>query len=222
MAKAIKELVEKDGADPDDEAVLAQARESTKDAPPQRIKYMSPAFEHVAQWLSQIAGPEGIDTLLRHADRYMHPSWSKGGLYYARFDTPWDEEGNYTCVEPYTGNSALGYARLNVRDGQKKIWEEAWSAGDVEGRPWIDGVKLSRDVDVLRRWWDEEKRAMVATFRTWNGEEVDLVPMVPYGTYGVYLNGELQRIANVSQGSEDIAVELTVGAEEVDLVVLKA
>jgi hypothetical protein len=225
VAKAIKEIVEKDGCDPDDEAVLAQARESTKNVPSQTMKYMSPAFGHVAQWLSEIAGPAGIDPLLKHADMYLNPSWSKGGLYYARHDAGWDEEGNYICVEPYTGNSALGYARLNIKDGQKKMWEEAWTAKDVEQRPWIDGVQLSQNVDVLRGGWDGEKQAMMATFRTWNGDQVKVVPVaknLPYGMYGVYLNGDLQHTANVTHGSEDIAVELTLAADEVDLVFWRA
>jgi hypothetical protein len=62
-----------------------------------------------------------LDGLLLHADTCLNTSWSKGGLYYAPCDTGWDKDGNYTYVEPYTENAAVGYARLNMKDGQKKM-----------------------------------------------------------------------------------------------------
>ena len=42
-------------------------------------------------------------------------------------------------MEPYSGNRAIGYARLNVEDGQKRIW---WTPDEVRSRPCIEGVRL--------------------------------------------------------------------------------
>jgi hypothetical protein len=224
LANAIKKIIATEGGLPDSPSVLERARTSTKNEQPSKKPYLSPAFGHVAQWLSEVATPTDLGALLRHADTYLNPSWSKGGLYYARCDSGWDKNGNYTYVEPYTGNSAIGYARLNVKDGQKKMWDSPWTAADVENRPWIDGVQLEQNVDCLRGRWDEEEQAMVATFRTWNGERVTITPVarkLPFGTYGVYVNGELERVAVIKSGSEDFGLNLIVGAEEVDLVLLR-
>jgi hypothetical protein len=48
------------------------------------------------------------------------------------------------------------------------------------------------------------------------------VKTLPSGTYGIYINGELKRVAVVASQSEEIAVDLEVGGQEVDLVLLRA
>ena len=40
--------------------------------------------------------------------------------YYTRCDSGRDKDGNYNYVDPYTGDAAIGYARLNVRDGPEE------------------------------------------------------------------------------------------------------
>jgi hypothetical protein len=205
---------------------LSRELETGRQMPDQaRSPYLSPTFGYIAQWLSEVAGSPDLDALLLHADTYLNPSWSKGGLYYVRCDTGWDKDGNYTYVEPYTGNAAIGYARLNVKDGQKKMWDRPWTKEGVEKRPWIDGVGLEQDVDCLRGKWDEGQQAMTATFRTWNAERLTIRPVVktlPSGTYGIYVNGELKRVAVVASRSDEIAVDLEVGGEDVDLILLRA
>ena len=225
MANAIKDIVAKEGGEHDSPMVIARAREMTADSPPTKKPYLSPTFGYIAQWLSEVAGAADLDALLLHADTYLCPSWANGGLYYPRCDTAWDKDGNYTFVEPYTGNAAIGYARLNVKDGQKKMWDSPWTKEDVENRPWIDGVGLEQDVDCLRGRWDEEQQAMIATFKSWNAKRIAIRPIMrtlPSGTYGVYVDGELKSVASVGSRSEEIAVDLEIAGEEVDLVVLRA
>ncbi len=94
-----------------------------------------------------------------------------GGLYYPRNDEREDGEGNWKYVDPFTGNAAIGYARLNVEDGQKIMWEQPWTAEEVDGRPWVDGFDLGAGVDVLRGQWVEKRKSMVVTLRSWNDEE---------------------------------------------------
>ena len=225
VAIAIKEIVANEGGRHDAPAVIARAREMTAKVKASTKPYLSPTFGYIAQWLSEVAGPADLDALLLHADTYLNPSWSKGGLYYARCDNGWDKDGNYTYVDPYTGNAAIGYARLNVKDGQKKMWDRPWTREDLENRPWIDGVGLERGVDCSRGKWNEEQQAMIATFRSWNRESVAIKPVVkvlPLGTYGVYVDGELRRLAVLASRSEEIAVDLEVADSEVDLVLLRA
>lgn len=224
VANAIKKIIANEGGLPTSPSIVARARESVMNEKPSKKPFLSPTFGHVAQWLSEIAGPTDLDALLRHADTYLNPSWSKGGLYYARCDGGWDKNWNYIYVEPYTGNSAIGYARLNVKNGQKTMWDSPWTAADVDNTPWIDGVQLGQNCDCLCGRWDEEEQAMMATFRTWHGERVIIAPIaknLPFGTYGIYINGELGSVAVTGPGSEDLTVELTVGAEAVDLVLLR-
>ena len=224
VAHAIRDLVAK-GGDPDDPSLILQAREIAKNVPPSPQRYLSPTFGHVAQWLSEVAGPTDLDALLRHADTYLHPTWSNGGLYYKRCDVGWDENGNYTYVEPYTGNAGIGYARLNVKDGQKKMFDSPWAKEDVEKQPWIDGVGLEQGVDCLRGRWDEEEMVLEASFRTWNGETVKIQPILrnlPPGEYGIYVDRELKETKNMKSSIEDLVVDLEVGSKDVDLVVLYA
>ena len=130
LANAIKKIIATEGGLLDSPSVLERARASTKNEPPSKKPYLSPAFGHVTQRLSEVATPADLGDLLRHADTDLNPSWSNGGLYYARCDSGWDKTGNHTYIEPYTRNSAIGYAKLNVTDGQKKIWDSSWTAAE--------------------------------------------------------------------------------------------
>jgi hypothetical protein len=159
VAIATGGVVANEGRRHDAPAVIARAREMTANVKPSKKAYLSPTFGYIVQWLSEVAGPPDLDALLLHADTYLNPSWSKGGLSYARCYNCWDKDGNYTYVDPYTGNAAIGYARLNVKDGQKKMWDRPWTREDSENRPWIDGVGLEQGVDCLRGRWDEEQQA---------------------------------------------------------------
>jgi hypothetical protein len=114
------------------------------------------------------------------------------------------ERGTIPASSLIRGNAAIGYARLNVKDGQKKMWDQPWTREDVESRPWIDGVGLEQDVDCLCGRWDADQQALLATFRTWNSGRVAIrrvVKMLPSGTYGIYVNGELKKVAVIAFSS---------------------
>ena len=225
VAHAIRRIAAAEGGSHDDPSVIERARESVKDQPPSTNRFLAPVFAHVAYWVSEYGQPADLDSLLRHADTYFTPSWHRGGLYYQRSDTGWDEKGNYTYVEPLTGNAAIAYSRLNVRHGQKKIWDEPWTKEQVETRPWIDAVYLEQGIDCLRGSWDQQAESMIATFRSWNGSNVSIKPVIrnlPAGRYGVYVNGGLRDVAVTHDLSNEIEVDLDVGQEDVDLVVMRA
>ena len=222
LANAVKRIAAKNGQDCETPSVVEQARKETKNLPPHNKRHLLPMFGHVAQWLSEIAGPPDLDALLRHADKYLNPSWSKGGLYYARNDASWDEEGTYVHMEGYTGNAAIGYARLNVPGGQKTMYDRPW-AKEVNNRPCIEGVGLESGVDFLRGLWIEEKKCMVTTMRSWEGKEVDVglvVKMLPVGRWGIYVDEKLEKEVKVGKKGEDVTFEVKVGGEDVDVVVV--
>lgn len=223
VASAIRRLVKDENADPDSSSTLQRARENpTREQDGFKPRFINPMFGFIGMWISEVAGSPDVEKYLHHADTYMRPSWNNGGLYYKRNDQGWDEDGNFVFVDPVSGNGALGYARLNVQDGQKKMWDHPWTPEEVHKRPWLDNIGLENDVDTLRGIWSEDDQALVATFRTWNGDRKTIHPVVkalPPGSYGIYVDGELKQIKELEQG-EDIDIVLEIGETEVDLVVL--
>ena len=226
VAQAIRQIVQEEpSSDPSSDEVISRARKAVASTPPMPgPPYGNPTFGYVAIWVSEVGDPETLAGLLRHADTFLKPSWANGGLYYPRSENAYDEAGNYTFGDPFTGNAALGYARLNVSDGQRKMWERPWTGEDVQKRAWIDGLDLGQGVDLLRGAWVEDLKAMIATFRTWDGGHTTIQPLIKNlepGTYGVYVDGELRQQVIVGAKQEDIQVQLDVGTEEVNLVVAR-
>lgn len=224
IGNKIRSLMKTDGADPDSAETLARARNLVAGNPLSLKKYMSPTFGYSAQWLSEIEGGSDLEALLRHADSFLKPTWAEGGLYYPRCDDGWDKDGNFTFVDPYSGNAGIGYARLNVKNGQKKMWDSPWTKKEVEGRPWVDGFGFESGVDCLRGMWEEKEHAMVVSLRTWDGKArlVELiVRALPIGEYGVYKNGNLLRVAKVDSSEMSVVVELEVDRSDTDLVVVR-
>jgi hypothetical protein len=72
VANAIRKIVARGSIDIADATL--QARELTKEEKPSARRYLSPAFGYIAQWLSEVAGPPDLDSLLIHADMYLKPS----------------------------------------------------------------------------------------------------------------------------------------------------
>ncbi|POS74368.1 hypothetical protein DHEL01_v207233 [Diaporthe helianthi] len=190
----------------------------------------STTFGFTVQWVSEVAPPPAeaerdvVSGLLKHADAYLNPTWENGGLFYPRRDGRLqDEEGNWTAMDVYTGNAAIGYGRLNVRDGQKKMWEDPWTKdGHHATYPYVEGVDLSSRVDFLRGEWNEEVGAFVLTMRTWDGSNsrLDLkIHNLPTGLYGLYQAGQLAQVKPVKVGGV-FDVTADVGADEVNVVLV--
>lgn len=72
-------------------------------------------------------GDERLDELLDYADTHLRPTWERGGLFYPRHDDHADADGRLAAMDTLTGNALLGYARLNVRDGLKALYQRPWS-----------------------------------------------------------------------------------------------
>ncbi|KAL2835927.1 hypothetical protein BJY01DRAFT_238490 [Aspergillus pseudoustus] len=215
---------EGDAAAKDPARTLQDAREFYK-AHRTSIKfpYNEPTFGYVVKWLSELGKTTEVGGLLEYADTHLHPTWENGGLYYPRNDQATDDEARWTHMDPFTGNAAIGYARLNVEDGMKKIFDKPWTRETIASSPYVDGLGLSQGVDCLRGVWDADRKALIITVREWAGKQktrVDfLVKNLPAGAYTVDTsNGDSQR-HEVNQGGQ-LAAGATVSAkEEVDIVV---
>ncbi|KFA60019.1 hypothetical protein S40285_10667 [Stachybotrys chlorohalonatus IBT 40285] len=164
-----------------------------------------------------------LQGLLAYADERLHPSWENGGLYYPRNDSLTDEEGDWAHMDPCTGNAAIGYAGLNVKDGQKMMCEQPWTRETLAARPWIDNIGLSVGVDCLRGVGDAEAAALVLTLKSWNGRDVEVAPVarnLDAGAWAVYVGGNLVRSKSMER-SGSFEVDVTVGGEGVDIVFVK-
>lgn len=127
------------------------------------IQWTTPDFGTVLIWLSEIGDQETLGGMLAHADRYMNPTWEKGGLYYPRNDRSYDDEGNLTFMEPLTGNALAAYARLNVPDGLWALYNKPW-AEDHFQQPHLS--EAPEDLDVLRAIYDPGQRALILRLRS--------------------------------------------------------
>ncbi|PTB66877.1 hypothetical protein BBK36DRAFT_1168396 [Trichoderma citrinoviride] len=220
IAQEYRKLVDTEKADKNDASVLARARASAAALPPSKMPFSTPTFGYVVQWLSELGKKEELKGLLKYADEHLQPTWEEGGLFYPRNDVKTNEAGEWTHMDPFSGNASIGYARLNVPDGQKKMWDSPRVRGHAAMQPWIDGIDLDQGIDCLRGVWDGDEGALVVTMKTWDGRRVTAALVannLPGGSWCVFVNGELVQSVTVKDGG-DVRVEIEVGGEELDVV----
>lgn len=171
VALQIRELVASEGLDPMDPQTyrraeeIAAAREWSEEP---GIPFTAPTFGYAIQWASEVGDEDTLKGMLAHADRALNPTWDRGGLFYKPAET--ETNRLEPSVDAFTGNAAVGYGRLNVFDGQRKMYEKPWTAEHFAKTPVIEGIDFSSDVDFLRAEWNEELHAFVATVRTWSDQ----------------------------------------------------
>ena len=219
---------------------LTKADIAEKPAPP--FPYTKPCFGYVVQWLSELGQTESLNGLLAYADEFLDRTWENGGLYYPRNDNPFhftekeDIEGvRWTHISPFCGNAAIGYSRLNVKDGQRIMYEKPWTRETLADTPWIDNLDFAgkeHGVSVLRGVWDEARQALVLTVKGWDfegrlcPEKVIVEPVargLGVGTWAVYVNGDLGKSREMT-GKENEGFEARLEVkrgEEADVVFMR-
>ena len=230
VAAILRQKAASGEGDPNEESTRQEAIKEAngKTATGPQLPYTKPIFGLAAGWVSEVAPPGMLDGILTHATKYLNPSWSNGGLYYPRNDAPpADEEGNWRIVDPVTGNAAIGYARLNVADGQKIMWENAWTPEQVKGSVAVENVSFSDGVDFLRCQWASESEdgftGLVLTMRTWTGQKSSIHPSItalPNGQFDVFVNGSLTR-THTQSAAQNLQLEVEVSGEETEVCILK-
>ncbi|KAG9570109.1 hypothetical protein KCU61_g8314, partial [Aureobasidium melanogenum] len=178
-----------------------------------------PILGYTVEWLSEL-GREELPGLLDFIDKNLNPTWEKGGLYYPRNDEAMDKNLKWTHMDPFSGNAAIGYARLNVEDGMKKIWDHPWSQQQVSSQPWLDGISLADDVDFCRGLWDAERKLFIITMRTWDGSTKTLRPTLrnlSSGSWDIFVNGRQENKIEVPHGG-NVELEVEIGSTDVDVV----
>ncbi|KAJ0162144.1 hypothetical protein CTA2_5049 [Colletotrichum tanaceti] len=207
----------------DETALLDKARAEAAKLPPNPFPLTAPYLGYVVLWLSELGKEKELGDLLEYADSRLQPTWERGGLFYPRNNTTVNDKGDWVHIDPFTGNAAIGYARLNVKDGQKIMWDKPWTRETLASRPWVDQVSLSQGVDCLRACWDDEEKLLVLTLRTWDDGSVKVQPVarnLSAGFWGVYVQGELVRRDAVEDGGS-LSVDVEVTGNDLDIVFLK-
>ncbi|PWN86758.1 hypothetical protein FA10DRAFT_256634 [Acaromyces ingoldii] len=220
VAKAFRTLVHERGYDPDDQATLHAAREIAQDYQP-KIPFETLNWLGYTMMLSELGKEKELRSLLESADTHLEPTWVDGGFFYPRNSQLMDENWNYTHVEPHSGNSGIGYARLNVVDGQKKIWEKPWTKDLLSSRPYIDGDGFEDDLDFTRAICDVERAAVILTARRWRGhprESTFYVNNLAPGRWALFVNGRLAK-SELLNSKGQMQIVVTVSMDETDIIV---
>lgn len=140
-----------------------------------KLPYKEPTLSYIVKWLSELGKSVELHGLLEYIDKNLQSTWENGGLYYPRNDQQTDLKGRWIHMDLFMGNVTIGYARLNVENGQKKIWYSPWKKEDLASRPWVNGIDYSQGVNCLRGTWDDTASAMIITLEEWAGKGMKVV-----------------------------------------------
>ncbi|MEQ8694530.1 MAG: hypothetical protein RIC85_04300 [Gammaproteobacteria bacterium] len=149
-------------------------------------------FGFLAACASEMGDQETLKGLLLHADRFMNPSWSRGGYYYPRNDAHRDAEGRLISMLPLVGNSLLAYARLNVANGLQQLFQEPWYA-DHFSEPCVAEASANLDFQIAR--YDPQLRTLILVFATWDDSsepvKLEIGNIAGRGDWKLLVDGEL-------------------------------
>jgi hypothetical protein len=109
---------------------------------------------------SELGDTETVEGILGYADLILNAAWQDGGYYYKRRDANFDENGYYIGMDAMGGNALLHYARLNVKDGLKKLFDGPLDDAHFEQPALID---LPDDLDIRRAIFDADRDALALT-----------------------------------------------------------
>jgi hypothetical protein len=222
VALAYRHLVLDKSLSAKDEDTLRKAREESAKFVNAKFPFETISWGCFTMMLSELGKEKELNDLLEYADERLNPTWENGGLFYPRCDKLVDDEWNFIHVEPHSGNSGVGYSRLNVKDGQKLMWENPWTSELLQSRPWIDGAGLGDGIDFMRGIFDEDKKALVVTVKSWDATLKDvklIVRNVEEGDWAIYVGGRLKNTVTVG-AKRYFEIAEKVGGEEVDIVVM--
>ena len=104
VALVLRQMAASGKGDPDDATTRQAAmQEANTNQYGPKWPYTKPVFGFAAGWVAEVGPPEIISGMLKHAEMYLNPSWSNGGLYYPRNEEIEDVDGNCRFMDPVTG-----------------------------------------------------------------------------------------------------------------------
>ncbi len=118
-------------------------------------------FGWAAVCASEVGDADCLRRLLGYADQFLNPVWEDGSYYYKRRDGWYNEDGRLSAMDPHTGNALLAYARLNVPDGLRMLYDGPWGRQHF-AEPAL--VEMPDDLDVRGARYDGETRTLTLHF----------------------------------------------------------
>lgn len=112
---------------------------------------------------SEVGDTETLEGMLAYADLKLNAAWQDGGYFYKRRDANLDEDGYFIGMDPAAGNALFHYARLNVKDGLNKFYNDALDDAHFS-QPAL--IELPEDVDVRRAIFNSDRNALALTLGT--------------------------------------------------------
>lgn len=105
-------------------------------------------FGWLPVWASEMGDEQTLDGVLAYADKYMAPRIQNGGLMYPRNDTIYDDDDHFILSTPVHSNALLPLARLNVKNGLKRLYDSPWGGSNRQHyeEPALTEVDFSVDV----------------------------------------------------------------------------
>ncbi|KAI9034062.1 hypothetical protein DFJ74DRAFT_700453 [Hyaloraphidium curvatum] len=185
----------------EDEVVIENEAEIAR-----KVPFVMPTLGYIAAGLSEKGPRDKLEGLLRYADRYLKPTMRDGGLYYPLNGTSYDSDGNPVFMDPLTGNAMLAYARLNVPDGMRKLYEGAWKRDDPRwAEPFLASAEPASAIDIVRCAYLRDRGALVFGLAAWSGEVEATVAVGNVGEKWELKKGEeaLGKDAVLSMRGED-------------------
>ena len=173
---------------------------------------------------AEVGDSQTQSSLIAYADKYWRPQWQDGGLNYPRHDEFTDESDKpganvWRRVQVLTGNGLMGLARVNIKDGFYRLYNQPWGADHFD-EPFISGVQYPQTL-VSRAVYDRASQALIVTVRpaidasqpastSWRIGNLD-----PKSRYSVWRDGERVGAINrrVPSVQSQKAVELSVQGE---------
>jgi hypothetical protein len=119
-------------------------------------------FGWAAVCASEVGDADTLRRLLAYADRFLNPAWDDDAYFYRRRDGWLDEDGKLAAMDPHTGNALLAYARLNVPDGLRNLYDDPWNAAHFAEPALVD---MPDDLDVRGATFDRGAESLFLNFR---------------------------------------------------------
>jgi hypothetical protein len=119
-------------------------------------------FGWAAACASEVGDADTLQRLFAYADRFLNPIWQDGAYFYQRRDGWFDEHDRLAAMDPHTGNALLAYARLNVSDGLRKLYDKPWDESHFREPALVD---MPDDLDVRGARYDVDGASLLLDLR---------------------------------------------------------
>ncbi|KAM0202729.1 hypothetical protein ACHAQD_011437 [Fusarium lateritium] len=203
------------------EAVAAHkssVTENPTELSPGAVKPVKPISGYIAQMIPEVGDQTALYHHFDFVDTAYNSTWGNGGLFYPAAKLRAD---NLRPMDSLSGNVGMTYAKLNVFNGQRKMYKQPWTKDYFSTSAFIE-IDLSSGVDFLRGTWNETLAPMAVTMRACceEGKKVELHPSgLRRGKYIIFENRKLLGVYTINAKANIIQLKRRVTKDDLDIVI---